>query len=314
MDLQFCARYPFSSQARTLLEQIGKGEPSHAALEQAAGRIVSDLASSKPHIMQTESSLQSQVISFALARALLAAMGDRYVADRFARAEARHASAHLREDGPETTLQVAGELGITVAMSPLRLRFDQYLRFRPPLQEFRMVNSRLANGEVQLTENELVRLVEEAARQRIGALPPLDPTPAMTTVISSLRRQLAEVTPQPIANIPIQAGAFPPCIRSLLESADKGSHMGHYGRWALAVFMLNIGSKPVDAAKLFAKQSDYNEQYSMYQAEHAAQMKYKMPGCATIDSWGLCTAHCRTRSPLALYRRAAGAKPKRRPA
>lgn len=62
--------------------------------------------------------------------------------------------------------------------------------------------------------------------------------------------------------------------------------------------MTNAGVGTEDIIKLFKNAPDYNFETTKYQVEHVKSKSYKMPSCATMDSWGICIATCRCFNPL----------------
>jgi DNA primase large subunit len=86
------------------------------------------------------------------------------------------------------------------------------------------------------------------------------------------------------------------------------------GRFAMAAFLLNIGTNEEDLLKMFKTFSDFDEQIARYQVEHIAgkrgsRRKYTAPNCPTMRTHGICVNPdelCASIThPLTYYRRKA---------
>ncbi|MEM4272624.1 MAG: hypothetical protein QXH30_03455, partial [Candidatus Bilamarchaeaceae archaeon] len=93
-------------------------------------------------------------------------------------------------------------------------------------------------------------------------------------------------------------GENPPCIEKLLEVAKSHQNLGHQGRWALAVYLINKGLAEEKILQIYSNFPDYDERISKYQVRHARERGYKMPACTMMMSYGLCVADCGVGNPL----------------
>jgi DNA primase large subunit len=91
---------------------------------------------------------------------------------------------------------------------------------------------------------------------------------------------------------------YPPCIRKLIEELALNVNVSHTGRVALAIYLVNAGAKDDEIVGYFRHAPDFSEKTTRYQVEHIRKKQYKMPSCATMDSYGICVADCRCGSPL----------------
>jgi DNA primase large subunit len=110
----------------------------------------------------------------------------------------------------------------------------------------------------------------------------------------------------------VMAAAMPPCMRNLLSFLQTSKHISHMGRFAMAAFLLNIGTNEEELLKMFKSFTDYEERIARYQVEHIAgkrgsRRKYTAPNCNTMRTHGLCVNPdelCGTIThPLTYYRR-----------
>ncbi len=68
----------------------------------------------------------------------------------------------------------------------------------------------------------------------------------------------------------IISSAMPPCMKHFMSLLQSSKHISHMGRFALAAFLLNIGTSEEDLLKMFTAFSDFDERIARYQVEHIA--------------------------------------------
>ena len=110
------------------------------------------------------------------------------------------------------------------------------------------------------------------------------------------------------------AAAMPPCMKNLLGLLQSSRHISHMGRFAMAAFLLNIGTSEEELLKMFKSFTDFEERLAQYQVEHIAgkhgsRRKYTAPNCSTMRTHGLCVNPdelcANIIHPLSYYRRKA---------
>lgn len=309
MDLLFCSRYPFSSEAKALMK--ARSSVGYGDVERAKARLLAALGKEglKPVIVETDEVLEGEVASYAVARMILACLKNRYYAGRFAVAESKRIGRYLSGEDDAVLKRVAAEFGMALLSdSPFALAFPDYLRFAPKSIEYKLINMKLRDGKVSLGRSELVRVLEEAARMRIEELP-FD----VSGIPENIKRAAEEVR----GRLPkeegfggkvfMEEGSYPPCIAKLLERMRNSENLPHTARWYLAAFLLKTGMKVEDVIAAFRTAPDFNEQITRYQVEYLAKRNYSVPSCASVDSYGLCIADCGIRHPLNYKRRVSNA-------
>jgi len=278
----------------------------------AKRRIVDAVGKGKIPLVGTElddSQLLLQVASYAVSRMIVSLLKSRYYVNRYAIAEAKRASAYMASDSDENVLSVARELGVGCEIDKYySVRFQDYLRYAPKSVDYKLVNRKMSQGSVMLRRDEFVRVLEEAVKLKIESELPLntEDMPKNIKEASDEVRGSIPKEPQPAA-ISIEKGEFAPCMQKLLEDLKTVENLSHTARWALAVYLLNIGMKVDEVVKLFSTSPDFDESVTRYQVEHALKRGYKTPSCSSMDSYGLCVSNCGVKSPLA-YRRGAFGK------
>jgi DNA primase large subunit len=176
----------------------------------------------------------------------------------------------------------------------------------------------LSEGYVLLPREDFARLLEEEIQARILekttisqlVLPAeLDHQiqPLRSLVEARSRQLVAEEIPRAA-----MAAAMPPCMTSLLSLLQSSKPLSHMGRFAMAAFLLNIGTNEEELLKMFKSFTDFDDRIARYQVEHIAgkrgsRRKYTPPNCSTMRTHGLCVNPdelCATIiHPLSYYRR-----------
>jgi DNA primase large subunit len=313
MELAFYSKYPFTRGAKELMGSSSVSD-EFQLIGVAKRRVVDAIGGGKIPQMSVElddSQLLLQIASYAVSRMVVSLLKSRYYMNRYAIAEAKRASSYMAGDSDENVLSVARELGVGCEIDGYySVSFQNYLKYAPKSVDYKLVNRKLSKGRVMLKREEFIRILEEAVKLKIESELPLktESIPAGIREAADEVRKNIPKEPQPAA-ISIEKGEFAPCIQKLLEDLKTVENLSHTARWALAVYLLNVGMKVDDVVKLFSTSPDFDESVTRYQVEHALKRGYKMPSCSSMDSYGLCVSDCRVKSPLAYRRGAFGKHP-----
>jgi DNA primase large subunit len=202
------------------------------------------------------------------------------------------------------------------------LHFTFYIRDAARIHDlkWKLVNRVLTEGYVLLPREDFARLLEEEVQSRV-----LEKTGDATVELpeelarrveplrSMLRARSQHLASDEMPHA-VMASAMPPCMKNLLSLLQTSKHISHMGRFAMAAFLLNIGTNEEDLLKMFKAFSDFDERIARYQVEHIAgkrgsRRKYTAPNCATMRTHGVCVNPdelCATIThPLSYYRRKA---------
>lgn len=330
------AKFPFTSEASAYIKSrnidpLELVRPELAPiLERAMERIRQGVFSGRIPTDFTQEDVD--ILAYPTSLMLISAVGDDRTRRRYALAEAKRAYQLLREESPEKLLQIAtGSFGwdanlvdrdVGDSHFEFALQFKFYVRNAARIHDLRwkLVNRVLAGGYVLLPREDFARLLEEEVQSRVLektadlaiTLPPelekrVDP---LRTMLKARSQHLA-ADEMPKA---VMASAMPPCMRNFLSLLQTSKHISHMGRFAMAAFLLNIGTTEEDLLKMFTSFTDFDERIARYQVEHIAgrrgsRRKYTAPNCSTMRTHGLCVNPdelCGTiKHPLSYYRRKA---------
>ena len=86
--------------------------------------------------------------------------------------------------------------------------------------------------------------------------------------------------------------AFPPCIKSIIASIERGENISHNARFSLVTFLNQIGMDKKGIHSIFQRVPDFDEKMTDYQISHITGEKgktvYSTPKCSTMELYNLC--------------------------
>ncbi|MDR0523379.1 MAG: DNA primase large subunit PriL [Candidatus Methanoplasma sp.] len=333
MDTQRAARYPF---LRDAIERVGDTNPMDLAqsdlpqYEDARKRGMERVRDAiKSHrvgdaILIDEYSRSVEMLSYPYARMIVSCIDDRFLTKRYALAEASHMSEIVSTVDGESAIPIATELGIASRRDPaapdkIYMHFADYLKYAHTLKasEWKLVNSDLKRGEVCLDVAKFSRLLQNAIQIKIEEGLPIGMPPellkALGPVADDAAKALAALKKElsPTGGEGMREGLLPPCMKSILASAQNGMNLPHSARFALVSFLNSLGLSYEQIISLFAQSPDFDEGKSGYQIRHITSggrdgEGYTPPECATMKTYGICydpDALCAAVShPLSYYR------------
>jgi DNA primase large subunit len=160
------ARYPYSPEATEYVRASGPdlesalGDPIYRrALDRAIERLEQAIRTGRVSVRATSLTADdhSEIVSYAIARILVSALGDRSLIAWFSRAEAARLAHVLSKAEVDTTVETARELGIPLEGSGDRIavHFSDYVLAAPRDGPGKLVNQRLERGRVIFSRREL---------------------------------------------------------------------------------------------------------------------------------------------------------------
>jgi DNA primase large subunit len=338
------AKFPFTSEASSYvrsrnIDPLELTRPELTPiLERAMDRIREGVFQGRISADLTQEDVD--ILAYPTALMLISSVGDDRTRRRYALAEAKRAYELLRYETPEKLLQIATasfgwdaklvERSVGDTHFEFALQFTVYIRNAARIHDlkWKLVNRVLTEGYVLLPREDFARLLEEEVQSRVLERT-ADTTVELPTELAKRvdpLRSMLKARSQHLAadEMPhaVMASAMPPCMKNLLSLLQTSKHISHMGRFAMAAFLLNIGTSEDDLLKMFKAFSDFDERIARYQVEHIAgkrgsRRKYTAPNCATMRTHGVCVNPdelCGTIThPLTYYRRKARALLRREP-
>jgi len=328
------ARYPFLDAARRAVEEadvdlVAVVEREQPVLDRALERV--ELALGDGEVGQAHRRARVELLSYPVARVLVSLVDEHVLTRKYARAEAWTAYERLREDLTAGESELKSTSTERVSLSKLLAEFDlgesvrekpegytvavgSYLDLATDLREeqWRLVNRALNDGRVPVTRAELLVLLRQAIQQRVTEGLPLTVPDAIASALEAERERLEtqladlDLTRDIDTVVP---DLFPPCMKHLLDQVQKGEHLEHHSRFAIAAFLTSIGMNTDEIVELFQVNPGFGEEATRYQVDHisgaTSPTEYSPPACATMQSYGDCVNMddlCETIShPLGYY-------------
>lgn len=329
------AKYPFLREAASLIEEqgISLGDLATGEYPKVAERALARIRDSlERREMATDlKDVENEVLSYALALALVYSAKSDWLTYRFATAECERCGGLLAMESDSKLEEMARshfgwrvEKTVPPMGSNFRFRIDvaDYLRVAPAFHAdgWKLVNRHLSGGTVYLKGGQLARLMAEALKTEIirraseegvrnfvlpDALKPL--RDEILRRVEEKKREYGEEMP-----LGLVKDAMPPCLSAVLADLAAGKNLSHMARFAVTAFLINVGEDVDDVLKLFENVADFDAGRARYQVDHIAgnvgsRVKYKVPNCAVMKSSGLCTnggGLCSSiKSPMVYYRK-----------
>jgi len=332
--LSTLAKYPFLPEARKYISEYGLtlesfSDPAYSKIvERAKQRIMDAIRLGEgvdPSNMSEDEVVE--LASFPLAIILVAAVKDRFLARRFALAEASLATKLLSEDAKrdsKTVLRIARDvfgMDVEAAGNEYSMGLRDYLRssmkFNAP--SWKLVNRIVIRGRVTITISELIRLLKDRVVEYVlenvekaMARPPKLPQ-NLQRIVDEIKSTLpSKRYEEEIISGESSPEAWPPCMRLIYQRIMRGENVSHFANFALASFLINIGMSLDDILKVFAHRPDFDQRVARYQIEHIAGLRgsrtrYTTPSCDTMRTNGLCVEDGKLcggiKNPLIYFRR-----------
>jgi DNA primase large subunit len=330
MDTITFAKYPFTREASAYVKDRSYSmedviaRPAYAQVRTRARQRVISAIKGKLQAYRFDDP-ERELLSYPVARIMVAAIGDQYLIKRYALHEAKWAYDWLQAEDEGELIAVGNEFGLNIKVSPrfsdrkLELHFTDYLRYAAGFRDtdWKLINQTIVGGRVYVTKGMCARLIEEAVRSRVqtgfaGKVPEAIVT-ALEPYLADIRAELdalkAERNMAPDGEV--SEDAFPPCMKALLADLQRGTNLPHTARFALTSFLANIGLDKEQIMDLYRMAPDFREDMTRYQVEHitgGSGTEYTAPSCKTMVTYGNCIGknpQCEwSTHPLSYYRKA----------
>lgn len=321
-ELLFSVKYPFSSATKDIAKwlnfDLASSDPK--LLERAKQRALQDIESGQAEITtktKGERKLVEEILSYALAKIMVARTKDRFLAERFAEGEANNFRRFLLDEPPDNIPFLAKGFGLGIEDGAVP--FVDYLRYLPRHGGQGLANAQLKGGMVRVGREEIASLLPEKLKAELerDVRKPMDVPPLFDTyageIAKEANREKAFKRTEDFGAIAVES--FPPCMKALITDAQSGEPMAHQPRFTLSTFLANIGMPVEHITDLFRNTPNFNEKKTRYYIEYSmgkrgSGVKYSPPSCEKMVFYGLCRnkdALCeRVRHPLSYYAKKKG--------
>jgi DNA primase large subunit len=291
-------------------------QPDPIVIERAKQRVVDGIEGDivRPEAdSRNDKILIREVLSFPLAKILVALTNDSFIRRRYARAEANSLKRFLDRE-PGIAPQLAADLGAPIEGGTVP--FTAYANASPSSEALKLVNSRLLGGRVTLRSEALTGFVSELFRQKVerDVSVAVDVPARYASIAAEIKKEVnrekAYESGHEAITGPADPSIFPPCIKALVDAAQSGQPMAHQPRFTLATFLINANSPLETIVDVFRTTPNFDERKTRYYVEYSmgkrgSGVKYSAPSCEKMKFYGICVnpdALCqRVRHPLSYY-------------
>ncbi|MDE1857282.1 MAG: DNA primase noncatalytic subunit PriX [Candidatus Micrarchaeota archaeon] len=170
-SLDFAAKYPFTEQARRIVESLNLTAVEPRYLDIARARVEEDMSDEPKEYgrIPTNDLKRNSLVGYLYSRLLVSAMSSDLALSKYATGEARKAASAMEAEDDKTLSILADSIGIKLSKAgpEYSVGLIDYLGFRQRSAGASLANQRLSNGTVFLQRYKLIRLLQAAAESAI---------------------------------------------------------------------------------------------------------------------------------------------------
>jgi DNA primase large subunit len=254
---------------------------------------------------QSEVDQTFELLSYPIARIIVACVGDSYLVKRFAKTESELFGERLQNEDIEFILDIATQLKLDVKrfQDKMKMHFCDYLKTATRIRDrkWRLYYRDVDKGYVYLTESDLKDLIVVALNIKFET--------ELSNMFGLIDSNISERLRHEIDDVrtefekfkkkyenerikEVSVTKFPPCIQYLLGTVQSGENLSHHGRFALTAFLHLIGVETTKIVEIFSNLPNFDEAKCKYQVAHVTGMisstEYTPPECSTMNTFGLC--------------------------
>jgi len=319
-DLRFCARYPFTKEAKGYLDflKLDLDGLDDDLLEYSSKRVTDSLSDVHKYVREKfeqiklarEPYLMKEIVSFPVSKVLVALTEDMLVKKKFARAESQRAYHFLQFEDDKTLEGIAKQLfTFKKDGKAFLIKFNEYLTYPAEDKDYSLVNLELDEGMIKLDKEKLAKLISQyvyhtTLRTKVDKRDIKNKMFFFFT--EELKKDKRYVVPEELGAVEMEA--FPPCMRKIYRDLQSEDKVGHIPRFVFSTFLGGIKMPIEEAIALFKEQANFNEGKTRYYLEHSYGLKsnrtkYSVPACAKMESYGICYKDntCRWKHPMTYY-------------
>lgn len=319
-DLRFCAKYPFTKEAKEYLDflKINLDTLDDSMIEAGATRVTDSLGDSSKYARDRleqiskakEPYLMNELISYPVSKILVSLTEDRSLKKKFATAEAQKVYLFLQFEDDETLYGIAKQFfKVQKEKGAFLVPFQEYLNNMPPEKEYALVNVEIDKGKVLLDKEKLAKLISQYVYNGIlnTKIDKKDVKNKMFLFfVDELKKDRRYAIPEDLGKVEFEA--FPPCMRKIYHDLQSEEKVGHMPRFVFSTFLAAIKMPIEEAINLFKNQPNFSEKKTRYYLEHSyglksSKTKYSVPACSKMESYGVCYRDdsCRWSHPMTYY-------------
>jgi len=261
------------------------------------------------------SDYETRYLAYHISRMVLSYLHDPILTNRYATMFRDIIEKEILKEEPEMIREVCNALSIDsqIEGNNLRISIMDYVRAIKRLGErYSLFYQRVRGGyvylNIDLERERIAKVVREAFldyfRNDIENLKP--PDSIFQYLKDDIERikilrdeRISSYSPGEFGELSPES--FPPCIKSIISSIERGENISHNARFSLVTFLNQIGMEKEGIYAIFQKVPDFNDRMTDYQIKHITGERgktvYSAPKCSTMELYNLCVKNY-VRDPL----------------
>ncbi len=308
VDERILAKYPFLKKGskifgNILVEDILGQEKFSGARDLAISQIERALGIEKKIF---SNDYETRFIAYHIARMVLSYLHDPILTNRYAIMFRDFLEKEIMNENPDVIMEISENFSINARLEEkfFLIRVTDYIKLIKKLGErYSLYYQKVKNGfvyfHIDQERERIAKLLREAFvlyfKNDVENLsPPLLLFNSLKDDIERIKvlrdEKISSYTAGEFGELSPES--FPPCIKAIINSMERGENISHNARFSLVTFLNQIGMSKENIYKIFQRVPDFNEKMTDYQIKHITGEKgktvYSTPKCSTMELYNLC--------------------------
>ncbi len=295
----FAQRFPFTEKARQKLKEFDislDALPEKARTK--AANIILKANSKRNSEFETspyEEDQKFELMAFPISKMIISVMGTNNIIEKFSDFFRERTFSFIVDDR-ESIFEIADELKVKYDLGETyfaEVSLLEYLDIYFVDEETKLVNKRVENGRVFLSQNDFARFLSEKVYKKIFDSLPIDKDSVPKEIIKLARTidsQLVQVSHKYFdekLSGKIDPNLFPPSIKLMYENQLAGNKLTYYERLTLGGFLREVGMGKEEMLIVFSKSPDYKKHIADYHINNIFSKELSAPGFKKMNEYGI---------------------------
>ncbi|GEM_PF-6349036 len=301
-ELRFCVKYPFTQEARSLLETVDISKLSDSFFDSTAGRIKQALTG-KPFLPmdldkeKSQERLLETLYCYPIAKIMVALPENYLIKRKFARSVSDDVYRLLTSERMDEFEKVVTQLfKVTHQGDSFQMSMYDYLKYPPSSPEYRLVNTEMKDGSVFLTKDAMAKVVSAYVYENVVQMK-VDKTKIPNKMLINIGIEVGQgfqKEEKPLDLGIAEAKNFPPCMRLIAAGLQDGKKRSLF---TLVNFLKSV-NWPNEKISMFVNEVNKRNEPNLPQSMIENHMKYhgnkkamKPANCDNVmyyDDIGIC--------------------------
>ncbi|MEM4099045.1 MAG: DNA primase noncatalytic subunit PriX [Candidatus Micrarchaeaceae archaeon] len=291
--IEFAYKYPFSEEAKALIESLGINRINPEHLKLGTIEVENALNGQNPEYTKTSYNeiKSAYVISYVYARMIASSLG-MYAVKKLAAFEAERSYAAMMEESEENIMHLSEELGVHISKGTytghtyFEMPFYEYIEISKRDDSISLVHQMLSNGKVILDKPALAKSLRIRIMDKMLENMPI-PQKSIPKEVVNASKSISKIALETVANQPVasvQSGRYAWIERLLNTPLPDFRH--RIVNIVLAPYLVNVKrlseeqaaeiiSKYIERCKELNPNTNITESYIKYQCSYSKKRGLK---------------------------------------